>query len=108
MQEGKDSGGGGVRVVSLDLYAEQVLLTLPHDESPTRIYLYFELWAKAVKQVRCVRKVYVHARCCEMGPSHEDCVRIETALGFVCTGGVWSGCGILVGRIHMDTAGILD
>jgi hypothetical protein len=39
-------------VITLDVYAEQILFCVPYDEAPGRIILVCETWAKAVKQVR--------------------------------------------------------
>lgn len=39
-------------VISLDVFAERVLFSVPHDEAPGRIIVVCETWAKAVKEVR--------------------------------------------------------
>jgi hypothetical protein len=50
-----DAGAGAAAasaaVISLDVYAERVLLSIPHDEAPGRIIVVCETWAKAVKEV---------------------------------------------------------
>jgi hypothetical protein len=38
-------------VISLNVYAERVLVSVPHDEAPGRIIVVTETWAKAVKEV---------------------------------------------------------
>jgi hypothetical protein len=38
-------------VISLDVFAERVLLNVPHNEAPGRIIVVTETWAKAVKEV---------------------------------------------------------
>eukprot|EP00878_Enallax_costatus_P022641 GHUV01024035.1.p1 GENE.GHUV01024035.1~~GHUV01024035.1.p1 ORF type:complete len:1545 (+),score=576.84 GHUV01024035.1:595-5229(+) len=50
-------GAASGEAISLDVYAERVLFSVPHDEAPGRIILVCETWAKAVKQV-----VMSHAR----------------------------------------------
>jgi hypothetical protein len=54
---GADDRGGaaaGGAVICLDVYAERVLVSVPHDEAPGRIIVLTETWAKAVKEVgRC-------------------------------------------------------
>jgi hypothetical protein len=65
------AGGPGNEVISLDVYAERVLLSIPHDEAPGRIIVVCETWAKAVKEVRPKsRRVHVHAAeafaCCRL------------------------------------------
>lgn len=57
-QAAADSGvapdsSAAAELISLDVYAERVLFSVPHDEAPGRIILVCETWAKAVKQVRC-------------------------------------------------------
>ncbi len=41
-------------VLSLDVWAEKVVVTIPYDQQPARLYMFCELWAKAVKEVRHV------------------------------------------------------
>lgn len=47
---GSSTNAGGA-VISLDVYAERVLFSVPHNEAPGRIIVVCETWAKAVKEV---------------------------------------------------------
>ena len=38
-------------LLSLDVYAEQLILSVPFDQAPGRLIIVTELWIKAVKQV---------------------------------------------------------
>jgi hypothetical protein len=49
---GGEDGAAAGAVISLDVYAERVLFSVPHDEAPGRIIVVTETWAKAVKEVR--------------------------------------------------------
>ena len=48
----EDVGGEDVVVLPVEVVMDQAVLTVPHDESPTRIYELSELWEEAVGQVR--------------------------------------------------------
>lgn len=50
--DGADAAAAGA-VICLDVYAERVLVSVPHDEGPGRIIVVTETWAKAVKEVGC-------------------------------------------------------
>jgi hypothetical protein len=49
---GGEEGAAAGAVISLDVYAERVLFSVPYDEAPGRIIVVTETWAKAVKEVR--------------------------------------------------------
>ena len=48
--------------LSLEVVAEQAIISVPHDEAPMRVYILSEVWAKAVKQVGVC--VCMHMRVC--------------------------------------------
>ena len=48
--------------LSLEVVAEQAIISVPHDEAPMRVYILAEVWAKAVKQVWVC--VCMHMRVC--------------------------------------------
>lgn len=49
--DGKAGAAPAGAVISLEVYAERVLFSIPHDEAPGRIIVVCETWAKAVKEV---------------------------------------------------------
>ncbi|WIA10179.1 hypothetical protein OEZ85_010383 [Tetradesmus obliquus] len=48
-------------LVGFEVYAERVLLDIPHDEAPGRIIVVCETWAKAVKPVLAARMAAIKA-----------------------------------------------
>jgi hypothetical protein len=99
------AGAAGNEVISLDVYAERVLLSIPHDEAPGRIIVVCETWAKAVKEVRRdSRQNHAHATwlllaiaCMHKCPPH-------LVLGSCCIMKCYVCCALLFPAKHMRTS----
>lgn len=44
-------------ILSLDVYAERIIFSIPYDEAPGRLTVVCELWGRAVAQVGAVGSV---------------------------------------------------
>lgn len=65
--DGGEEGAAAGAVISLNVYAERVLFSVPHDEAPGRIIVVTETWAKAVKEVREPGFFVISVRLCTVG-----------------------------------------